>query len=142
MVDFVKEIPYQDSLYNSNCIIRWNKTWFNGIIYSPNRFIIDDRMLLEHFKQRFEQMGLCTLDNKPNPKFSAPQFLDLGKDLLYELYRELLPKWIVLITRHISNGSETSFVHYKIDQNLGQNLNINSFNIDSKISDCYKLILK
>jgi hypothetical protein len=141
-IDFAIPTQTQNELLYANTIVKWDRMFFNGILYSPQQRLIDEKKLLEHFQNTFEFFNLYSLDDKKNIEFDKDKFAQCGQQLLKDIYTTIVPLWVVLITRYVSKNRETNLIFYKINKTQHTDLNLSSFNIDDKIQTCYSLIMK
>lgn len=141
-IDFAIPTQTQNELLYANTIVKWDRMFFNGILYSPQQRLIDEKKLLEHFQNTFEFFNLYSPDSKKTAEFNKDKFAQCGQQLLKDIYTTVVPLWVVLITRYVSKNRETNLIFYKINKSQHTDLNISSFNIDDKIQTCYNLITK
>jgi hypothetical protein len=141
-IDFAIPTHIQNELLYANTIVKWDRIFFNGILYSPQQRLIDEKKLLEHFQNTFEAFGLYSPDSKVNTEFNKDKFAQCGQQLLKDIYTTIVPLWTVLITRYVSKNRETNLIYYKINKTQHSDLTLSSFNIDEKVQTCYALITK
>ena len=134
---------HMDYCYYHTNMFKWDKYFFNLVLYSPKNHILDNNEALKFMQDFFIKRGIGVSTNEEiDTKFTTIQYIDCLQDLFLDLYSSLNPQWLCLLGRYVYRGGDTNHTLLKINKSFLSNVSIHDLKLDEKINTQFKLMLK